>query len=107
MCIPQGVPICKAAVCVLPALAKHHLLPVPERWWDIIRLAALNEVCVCKPPVVGCTDTLRTNKAFRNFYFHTGTINDTKKERKEANTLSRLSAAKHLFVSVGANVSFE
>lgn len=33
---------------------------------------------VCKLPAVGSTDTLRTNKAFKIIYFHTGAMNDTK-----------------------------
>lgn len=51
-------------------LAKHHLLTIPERERDYgMSVARGAEGSVCKLPVVGCTDTLRTNKTFRKSIF--------------------------------------
>lgn len=40
--------------------------------------ASGTEGSVYKLPVVDYTNTLRTNKAFKKIYFHTGAMNDTK-----------------------------
>lgn len=66
-------------------------------------MAGGTEVCVCELPAVGYTDTLRTNKGLKKSIFI-----QRRMTQKYANILTRLSAAKHLCLSVlGANVSFE
>lgn len=93
--------ICNIAVSVLPTQIKAW------HWSNITRQkkkARGTEGSLYKFPVVDYTNTLRTNKAFKKIYFHTGAMNDT----KYANILTWLSAATHLCLSVfRANVSFE
>lgn len=74
----------------LPFLCLKHLVSVPELtlMGDIWREREGNS-----------PNTLRTNKAFKGIYFHTG-----RATHKEANVLTCLSAAQHLCLSVSEGV---
>ncbi len=112
LCIPQGVPICNVAASVLSIqIIVNTGQTSPDSPWGKVQYEGLSKKAsgteggVCKLPVVGKTDTLRTNKAFKKKSIF---IQEWWMNTKYANILTWLSAAKHLCLLVfGANVSFE